>query len=199
MINFKQICGFANRIELAAQFAISTTDAEAMDRTISDAFLSACSALDLTDPVWLRDVYTEVTTLYTSISADRESPKLKQEFLAKFSDLMQQLGVQQKAIARLGTSVARWDSQPTSFTELADALDSTGGIVEGSSDQFANTPKSENQSHLLFELANVFYGLALFTVALQSDEQENYWAPAIANSSARLLVQAANKLKLGTR
>ncbi len=190
MNNFKQICGLANRIELAAQFAISTTDAGAMDRTISDAFLSACSALDLTDPVWLRDVYTEATTLYTS----SESPELKQEFHATFSDLMQQMGVQQKAIARLGTSVAGWDSKPTSFTELADALDNTGVIVEGGGDQFANTPNSENQSHPLFELANVFYGLALVVVALQPDQQENCWAPTIANSSARLLVQAANQL-----
>ena len=188
----RNICGLANRINLAAHFASSSRSQEAARRTCLEAAMAGLRLFEHVEPTWLRSAYSAMVD-----STDRlEVGEDARLFQTTIGDLLHRLGVHQKAVARLGTQLSVWDGTAVLFQPLGDSLDTFCGIVESDDDRICEMLLDKDGSgEKLRAFADAFYGLTIAVAAIYSTSKEvNDYRAEIGSAGAMIVLDASEFL-----
>ena len=188
----RNICGLANRIDLAAHFATSSQSQEAARRTCLECTMTALRLLDLVDPSWLRISYSSMVSPDDRLEIG-EDVRLFQTTIGNF---LHRLGVHQKAVARLGTQLSVWDGTAVLYQPLGDSLDTFCGIIESDDDQICEFLLAPNEAESrMMAFADAFYGLTIAVAAIYSTPRElNNYRAEIGSAGAMLVLDASEFL-----
>jgi len=184
------ICRSANRIYLAVQFSIGSHCPKATRRTILEAARTGQGLLICVDPFWLRESYSAL------LNADDGSTPNDGSFKPTVGDLLQDLRVHQRPIARLGSVFCKWDGSEVSFGQLGDTLDWLNQMLDGGEKSIRDfLLVGEVSSAKLLAFSDMFYGLAVIVAAINSKPAElKGFRRAIALAAASLVVDSSRQL-----
>lgn len=196
MVRSRDFVRLANRVELSANFAGSATDKVASRNAFGEAVSSTLVMLDQLDPVWLSEALQfpedEFFVVANALSVDAVWTR----FLAERTDGMHQIGVHQKAIARLGTMMDQWkpvlvtqEQMITALLALADTLS------ESEVELYKRLLPAENEINQVFQLANLLYGMALIGAAVEDRANLKEKYPVFACSNAQLVIDSVDVLQ----
>jgi hypothetical protein len=194
MIDAKEICRLANRVELSAYFAGSAGIQKASHNSFREAISTSLVLLGQIDPHWLKDTFVAAESDFAKSQERLATSEGWTEFLTTHSDLMHQIAIHQKAIERLGTETSTWDQVVPTYQELADSLESLSGLLGGTeADLLGAFFPTQTSTAKIFNLSSTFYGLALMANANQAAKPN--WSAAICCSGAWMVVANVAELK----
>jgi len=159
-MNPRQLCGLSNRIELASCFASSSASSEDSANAIAEAITIAVSIVDRVDPQWLRMSYNDCIT-----SGKRNCNEHGSQ--SPLAEMMHQLGVYQRAIARLGDQADTFSGDAMTWQDIANSLDLICDFITQDSPTLQKQLAITSDNNPLQKLANVFYGLTLVIGSLE--------------------------------
>lgn len=189
----RNICGLANRIDLAAHFATSSKSPEAARRTCLEAAKTGMQLFNYVEPSWLRTAYSSMVSAGDRLDVG-DDVRL---FQTTIGDLLHRLGVHQKAVARLGTQLSVWDGTAVLFQPFGDSLDTFYGIVESDNDRICELLlDSDDDASNMMAFADAFYGLTIAVAAIYSTPRElNDYRAEIASAGAMIVLDASEFLQ----
>ena len=199
----KEACKVANRVAIGMGLADSSGQPQQIGEIVRDGIAETARLLDRLDPVFLREGYTNLENIFAANQFGLTSDDAWKRFVATQCDALHDMGLHQKRIAALGSTLDVWDKQPVQFQELGDALDRLATVLTGQQEllvraidlQAGHDATSIRRSHLF---SNAVAGLAIILAKISEahDEQaaNQFEAAAMANFGSRLVSDSVRKL-----
>jgi hypothetical protein len=163
---------------------------DAARRTVLEAAKIGQDLLARLDASLLRTFY------WDTFNDGKSSKPVDEHFQSTAGDLLQKLRVHQIPIARLGTSICRWDGAEVPFGLIGHSLDDLNDIVSGDDESVCDhlLERRTGDTKLLW-LSEVFYGLAVVVAAIHSRPTElNGFRREIASAGAAVLLDSSKRL-----